>query len=54
VVNPTRTVRAVTITLPSIFQRATELWQQSSNPTVIGNTLTATIEGRNAAVVRLE
>jgi beta-galactosidase len=54
VVNPTRMARAVKITLPSTFQRATELWQQSSNPTVIGNTLTATIEGRNAAVVRLE
>ena len=46
VINPTRTVRTVKITLPSTFQRATEVWQQSGNPTVVGNTLAATIEGR--------
>jgi beta-galactosidase len=54
VVNPTRIARTVRITLPSAFQRATELWQQPSNPTVTGNTLAVAIEGRNAAVVRLE
>jgi beta-galactosidase len=54
VVNPTRTVRTAKITLPSAFQRATELWQQPSNPTVTGNTLAVTIDGRNAAVVRVE
>jgi hypothetical protein len=44
----------VKIALPSAFQRATELWQQSSNPTIVGNTLAVTIDGRNAAVVRLD
>ena len=54
VVNPTRTARTVKVTLPSAFQRATELWQQPSTPTVTGNTLAVTVDGRNAAVVRVE
>ena len=54
VVNPTRTVRTVKITLPSTFQRATELWQESSHTAVDGKTLTTTVEDRNAAVIRLD
>jgi hypothetical protein len=54
VVNPTRTARTVKISLPSAFQRALELWQESSHPTVTGNTLTTTVGDRNAAVIRLE
>jgi beta-galactosidase len=54
VVNPTRTARTVTITLPAAFQRAEDLWQESSGPTVAGNTLSATVEDRNAAVIRLD
>jgi beta-galactosidase len=54
VVNPTRTARTVKISLPSKFQRAAELWQESSRPTVDGNTLATTVGDRNAAVIRLE
>ena len=54
VVNPTRFSKTVRITLPSSFQRALDLWQESSRPAVSGNILTATIEDRNAAVIRLE
>jgi beta-galactosidase len=55
VVNPTRTERSVKISLPSTFQRSTELWQEGATPaTVSGNTLTATVGDRNAAVIRLE
>jgi beta-galactosidase len=54
VVNPTRTARAVKIFLPSTFQRAVELWQESSRPAVAGNTVAVTVEDRNAAVIRLE
>ena len=55
VVNPTRTPQTVKIVLPSMFQRATEMWQEgSAPPAVSGATLTATVEDRNAAVVRLE
>ena len=54
VVNPTRTTRSVKISLPSAFQRAVDLWQESSHPTVSGNTLAVTVEDRNAAVIRLE
>jgi beta-galactosidase len=54
VVNPTRTVRNVKISLPSPFQRAVELWQESSRPTMSGNTLAVTVEDRNVAVIRLE
>jgi beta-galactosidase len=54
IVNPTRTPRTVKIGLPSTFQTATELWQRSSPPVVAGNTVTATVEDRNAAVIRLE
>ena len=39
VVNPTRTARNVKISLPSPFQRAVELWQESSRPAISGNTL---------------
>jgi hypothetical protein len=44
----------VKISLPSTFQRAAELWQESSHPTISGHTLTTTVEDRNAAVIRLE
>ena len=55
VVNPTRTQRIVKIVLASAFQRATELWQEGvPAATVNGNTVTATVEDRNAAVIRLE
>jgi beta-galactosidase len=54
VVNPTRTARTVRISLPSTFQRAVELWQESSHPTVSGKTLATTVGDRNAAVIRLE
>lgn len=55
VVNPTRTERSVKISLPATFQRSTELWLEGATPaTVSGNTLTATVGDRNAAVIRLE
>jgi beta-galactosidase len=54
VVNPTRTARTVKISLPSTFQRAVELWQESSRPTVSGNTVETTVGDRDAAVIRLE
>jgi beta-galactosidase len=54
VVNPTREPRNVKISLPSTFQRAVELWQESSRPAINGNTLATTVEDRNAAVIRLE
>jgi beta-galactosidase len=54
VVNPTRMSRTVNITLPSAFQRASDLWQESNHPTVSGKTLTTAVEDRNAAVIRLE
>ena len=54
VVNPTRTVRNVKISLPAAFQRAVELWQESNRPTVSGNSVAVTVEDRNAAVIRLE
>ena len=53
VVNPTRVKRDVKISLPSSFHKATELWQKST-VTVDGNTLTATVEDRNVAVIRLQ
>ena len=54
VVNPGRTPRTLTITLPANFERGTELWQESSRLTVQGRTLTTTVEDRNAGVVRLQ
>ncbi|HMD69813.1 MAG TPA: hypothetical protein VKF41_00635, partial [Bryobacteraceae bacterium] len=54
VVNPTRTARTVKISLPAAFQRAVELWQESSGAAVSGNTVSVTVEDRNAAVIRLE
>ena len=39
VVNPTRTARNVKLSLPSPYQRAVDLWQESSRPTISGNTL---------------
>jgi beta-galactosidase len=53
VVNPTRTARTVTITLPSSFQQAEDLWQDSNRPTVAGNVLTTAVGDRDAAVIRL-
>jgi beta-galactosidase len=54
VVNPTRTTKTVTLTLGESYQRAKDLWQESSHPTVSGARLTVAVEDRNAAVVRLE
>jgi beta-galactosidase len=54
VVNPTRTAREVTISLPASFQRAVDLWQESNQPTVTGATLTTAVGDRDAAVIRLE
>jgi len=54
VVNPTRTARTVKVSLPAAFQRAMELWQESSRPAVSGNIAAVTVEDRNAAVIRLE
>jgi beta-galactosidase len=54
VVNPTRTPRTVKVSLPAAFQKATDLWQESSRTAVADHTLTATVEDRNAAVIRLE
>ena len=54
VVNPTRMARNVKISLPFPFQRAVELWQESSRPTISGNTLAVNVEDRNVAVIRLE
>ncbi len=54
VVNPTRTARNVKISLPAAFQHAVELWQESSRPTVSGNTLATSVGDRNAAVIRLD
>jgi beta-galactosidase len=54
VVNPTRTARSDKTSLPSPFQHAAELWQESTRPVISGNTLSVTVEDRNAAVIRLE
>ena len=54
VINPGRTPRTLTITLPANFERGTDLWQESSRLTVQGRLLTTTVEDRNAAVVRLQ
>jgi len=54
VVNPTRTARTVTISLPGPFQRAVELWQESTAPSVSGATLSTSVGDRDAAVLRLE
>ncbi|MGD1029501.1 MAG: alpha-amylase family protein [Opitutaceae bacterium] len=54
VVNPTQTARTVKISLPAPFQKAIELWQESSQPTVAGNEVTASVADRSAAVIRLE
>jgi beta-galactosidase len=54
VVNPTRTTKTVRITLNSPVQRAQDLWQESGRPSVSGNTVSVTVDDRNAAVVRLE
>jgi beta-galactosidase len=53
IVNPTRTVRTVDVTLPETFRRAEDLWQTSGSPVLSGTTLTVQVEDRNAAVVRL-
>jgi len=54
VINPTRTAKDVKISLPSPFQRAVELWQESGRPVMSGNTLAISVGDRNAAVIRLE
>jgi beta-galactosidase len=53
VVNPTRTARKVTITLPAAFQQAEDLWQESGPPTVAGQSVATTVGDRDAAVIRL-
>jgi beta-galactosidase len=54
VINPTRTARNVKLLLPSAYQRAVDVWQETSHPTISGNTVAVTVEDRNAAVIRLE
>jgi len=54
VVNATKTSKSVKITLPSAFQQARDLWQESSRPTLNGNTLATTVEDQNVAIIRLE
>jgi beta-galactosidase len=54
VVNPTRQSRPVKITLPSAFDRAVDLWQESGRVTISGNVVATTVGDRNAAVIRLE
>jgi len=54
VINPTRTAKDVKISLPSAFQRAVDLWQESGRPSVSGNTLAVSVGDRNAGVIRLE
>lgn len=53
VVNPTRQTRTAKLTLPSAYREASDLWQDSGKPSVAGNVVTATVEDRNAAVIRL-
>jgi hypothetical protein len=43
----------VKITLPSSYTQAEELWQESGQPVLAGNLVTATIGERDAAVIRL-
>jgi beta-galactosidase len=54
IVNPARTQRTVRVSLPGTFRQATEQWQEGGAPTISGNTLTAVVEDRNAAVIRLQ
>jgi beta-galactosidase len=54
VVNPSRQTRTVQIVLPSPCRHATELWQASDRPVLTGRSVTATVEERNAAVIRLD
>ena len=54
IVNPTRATKTVKISLPSAFQHATDLWQESSQPTIAGTTVMAAVQDRNAAVIRLD
>ncbi len=53
VVNPTRTARTVTLTLPFASAGAAELWQESGHPTAAGQTVTTAVGDRDAAVLRL-
>lgn len=54
VVNPTRTAKNVKLTLDASYKNATDMWQESSRPSVSGNTLSVAVEDRNAAVIRLQ
>ena len=54
VVNPTRTSRTVKISLPSAFDRAMDLWQESARPLISGKVVTIPVADRNAAIIRLE
>jgi hypothetical protein len=49
-----RTLRSVKLSVPSRFQGAVDLWQESSHLMVDGDTASVTVEDRNAAVIRLE
>jgi beta-galactosidase len=55
VVNPTRTLRSVTVTLPGRFRSARELWQTGIPvPTLAGNVVQLTVQDRNVAVLLIE
>ena len=53
VVNPTRTPRTVTLTLPFACSAAADVWQESNHPAVAGQTVTTAVGDRDAAVLRL-
>jgi beta-galactosidase len=53
VVNPTRTKRTVEITLAGPVAKAADVWQESA-PKAAGNILSATVEDRNVAVIKLD
>ena len=55
IVNPTAKRRTVKISLTSPVQRASELWQDApAEIAVSGNTVTAAVGDRDAAVIRLD
>ena len=55
IVNPTRSARQAKISLPTVFQKATELWQEGMAPPALsGNSVGTTVGARSAAVIRLD
>lgn len=54
VVNATKTPRNVQIALPSSFQKAADLWQDSDHPSIAGNAVSVSVEDQDVAVIRLE